>query len=319
MRNINELYGRDFIAYECSADEEMRFVCDACGLKAFFGYGEDAGWSAACLWDLVFDGELEKRRTMLSQQLPEGEIELFLPIVCGDGEVRWFLNRGHRVGDSIVGLFVSVGRVKELFDQQHNKLTRYKERLKHTETMVSTLQVLSEQDSLTKLYNSDTTRRLCSEYLSTPHSLCALIMIDLDSFKQVNDVLGHMEGDRVITCVAEGVKKLFRSGDVVGRVGGDEFLVMMKDVPDADIVKRKCESIVESVGELAAELDCEFFGCSVGAVMVSSEYDDYDELFRVADTVMYNVKNSGGGAFKVISDDDDEYSKLINAKEVISS
>ena len=319
MRNMNELYGRDFIAYECSADEEMPFVCDACGLNAFFGYGEDAGRSAACLWDLVFDGELEKRRTMLSQQLPEGEIELFLPIVCGDGEVRWFLNRGHRVGDSIVGLFVSVGRVKELFDQQHNKLTRYKERLKHTETMVSTLQVLSEQDSLTKLYNSDTTRRLCSEYLSTPHSLCALIMIDLDGFKQVNDVLGHMEGDRVITCVAEGVKKLFRSGDVVGRVGGDEFLVMMKDVPDADIVKRKCESIVESVGELASELDCEFFGCSVGAVMVSAEHDDYDELFRVADTVMYNVKNSGGGAFKVISDDDDEYSKLINAKEVISS
>lgn len=317
MRIINELYGRDFITYECSADEETSFTGDVGKIMTFFGYEETYAPQPAALWDIVFDGELEKRKDMFVRQLQCGEIEMFLPIVCGNGDVQWFLNRGHRHGDVLVGLFASVGRVKELFDQQHDRITRYKERLKHTETMVSTLQVLSEQDSLTKLYNSDTTRRLCTEYLAASHSTCALIMLDLDGFKQVNDVLGHMEGDRVITCVAEGIKKIFRSGDVVGRVGGDEFLVLMKDVPDVDIVKRKCSSIVEASSKLAAELDCEFFGCSVGAV-VSVRCGDYDELFRVADTIMYNVKNNGGHDFKVISDTDQEYKKLINVKEVIS-
>ena len=317
MRIINELYGRDFITYECSADEETSFTGDVGKIMTFFGYEEPYAPQPATLWDIVFDGEREKRREMFMQQLPCGEIEMFLPIVCGGGNVHWFLNRGHRHGEAFVGLFASVGRVKEIFDQQHDRITRYKERLKHTETMVSTLQVLSEQDSLTKLYNSDTTRRLCTEYLSGPYTKCALIILDLDGFKQVNDLLGHMEGDRVITKVASGIKKHFRSGDVVGRVGGDEFLVLMKDVPDDAVVSRKCASIVCAISELAGKLNCSFFGVSVGAV-VTEKCCDYDELFSAADTVMYTVKNSGGRRFKVVSDTDDEYNKLINTKEVIS-
>ncbi len=315
MRLIEELYGRDFITYECSADEELRFIGGTNELAAFFGYGENTPWTAVSLWDMVYECEREKRRDMFAQQLSCGEVEMFLPIVCGGGNVHWFLNRGHRHGDVFIGLFASVGRVKELFDQQHDRITRYKERLKHTETMVSTLQVLSEQDSLTKLYNSDTTRRLCTEYLSSSYSKCALIILDLDGFKQVNDKLGHMEGDNVITHVASGIKQHFRSGDVIGRVGGDEFLILMKDIPDDDIVKRKCASIVYAISELADKLNCRFFGVSVGAV-VTETCNDYDELFRAADTVMYTVKNSGGRCYKVVSDTDDEYKKLINVKEV---
>lgn len=317
MRIIDELYGRDFIAYECSADEEMRFTGDVCDLMTFFGYDGASSFRPAALWDIVLEDEREKRRDMFAQQLPSGEVEMFLPLVCGGGNVHWFLNRGHRRGDVLVGLIASVGRVKEIFDQQHDRITRYKERLKNTENMVSTLQVLSEQDSLTKLYNSDTTRRLCAEYLSGAYSKCALIILDLDGFKQVNDMLGHMEGDKVITHVASGIKKYFRSGDVIGRVGGDEFLIFMKDIPDDDIVKRKCESIVYAITELADKLNCKFFGVSVGAV-VTDRCNDYDGLFRAADTVMYSVKNNGGRGFKVVSDTDGEYKKLIDEKEVVS-
>lgn len=318
MKIIDKLYGRDFAVCECSADEDIILTGETDILARFLGYGGDTPWTVVSLWDAVPEEERKKRRDMLSRQLPCGEVEIALPIICGDGTVRWFMIRGHICGETLVGLIVSLGRIRETFDEQHVKLTRYKERLKHTESMVSTLQVLSEQDSLTKLYNSDTTRRMCSEYLSDNHSSCAMIMLDLDGFKQVNDVLGHMKGDQVITCVAARIKKLFRSGDVVGRVGGDEFLVLMKDIPDDDIVRRKCESIVGSVSDLANELSVNSFGCSVGAVLISPGNGDYDGVFRFADAVMYDVKNNGGNGYRVAFDTDDDYKKIINKKEDIS-
>ena len=62
MRIINELYGRDFITYECSADEELRFTGDISEIMSFFGYDGDSAPQPATLWDIVFDGEREKRR-----------------------------------------------------------------------------------------------------------------------------------------------------------------------------------------------------------------------------------------------------------------
>lgn len=294
MKIIEELYGIDIISYECEADEEMKFIGAVDALAAFFGYDDSNLWNAASITDLILTEELDKRRSMLISQIAEGDVELVLPLVCGDGNMRWFLNRGRLCGNSIKGVFVPVGKIKCLFDQQYSTLTKYKERLKDTENLVSTLQVLSKQDSLTKLYNADTTKHLCAEYLSGSHSACALIMLDLDGFKKVNDELGHMEGDRVITRVASEIKRQFRSGDIVGRVGGDEFLVLMKEIPNADIVNKKCEALVNAVSSLKEELKCDFLGCSVGAVVASAENYDYDELFKYADAIMYDVKNSGG-------------------------
>lgn len=299
VKMIEKLYGEQFAAYECSADEMMRFRQFPPALAALLGYDTDAGEMAGDLWALIAENELQMRKAMLLEQLAEGDIELVLPIIKGDGSVGWFLNRGKKTGDIVTGILVSMGRIKDLFDRQSVKLNTYKTRLEQTKNMMDTLQVQAEQDSLTKLYNADTTRRLCSEYLSEDGHICAMIMLDVDGFKQVNDALGHMEGDHVLTQLAETVRSLFRSGDVIGRVGGDEFLVLMKDIPSADIVRSKCAAIVSSVAKLIDNSKCAHFGCSAGAVVTYTGSACYDSLFCRADNEMYSVKNSGGNNYSV--------------------
>lgn len=299
VKMIEKLYGEQFAAYECSADEKMRFLQFPPQLAALLGQDPAEGEKIVDLWSLIAENELETRREMLLGQLEEGDIELVLPIVRGDGCVGWFLNRGKKIGDTVTGILVSMSRIKSLFDRQSVKLNTYKTRLEQTITMVDSLQVQAEQDSLTKLYNADTTRRLCSEYLRESGHICAVIMLDLDGFKQVNDALGHMEGDRVLTQMADAVRALFRAGDVIGRVGGDEFLILMKDIPSADVVRSKCATVVATVSELLKDPGCPRFGCSAGAVVTYTGSACYDSLFCRADQEMYSAKNSGGSCYSV--------------------
>ena len=302
VKLIEKLYGEKFADYECTADENMRFTQFTPQLASLLGYDEDKCEAISDLWQLVSADEREARRSTLLEQLENGDIEIFLPLIKGDGSMDWFLNRAIITGDTITGLMVSVGRIKGLFDRQSVKLNSYRARLQQTRDMVDSLQVQAEQDSLTKLLNADTTRRLCSEYLSEDGHLCAVIVLDLDSFKQVNDELGHIEGDRVLTHVAETVRSLFRGDDIVGRIGGDEFLILMKDVPSAGIVINKCATIVSSVSNLIDKSKCPHFGVSAGAVVTATGNPDYDEIVDRADQEMYCVKNTGGNNYRVVED-----------------
>ena len=301
VKLLKKLYGEHFAAYECSADEMLSFTHFTPELACLLGYSMEECESISNLWQLVSEDELEFRKTILLEQLEDGDVEILLPLTKGDGTIGWFLNRGVKTGDTVTGILVSVGRIKGLFDRQSVKLNAYKTRLQQTKSMVDSLQVQAEQDSLTKLYNADTTRRLCSEYLSESDRTCAIIMLDLDAFKQVNDVLGHIEGDRVLTQVAETVRKLFRADDIIGRIGGDEFLILMKDIPSAAIVRNKCATIVSSIYELIDRSKCPHFGISAGAVVTPTGPDvDYDEIYKSADREMYCVKNTGGNNYRVV-------------------
>jgi len=300
MRLVEDLIGKEFVAFECTLDADMRLKSSVPNdISAFLRFDSSVTLDGVSLWDMVFSDELEARRNVFFAQLDEGDVEVALPLVCGDGIARWFLCRGRRCENSVKGILVSIERIKVLFDKQSGKLSRYKERLEHTENIISTLQVLSEQDSLTKLYNADTTRRLCSNYYENADEKCAIIMIDLDDFKQVNDIYGHMQGDRVITRFSSEIRNLFRSADILGRVGGDEFLIMMKGISDSGIVNKKCAALVNAVFALAEEMKCPFLGCSVGAVVSDTGTIAYEELFRLVDSVMYGVKNKGGHNYVV--------------------
>lgn len=122
----------------------------------------------------------------------------------------------------------------------------------------------------------------------------AVLFLDLDDMKSINDTFGHAVGDRVLSAVAERLVRAVRGGDTVARVGGDEFLVLLSDNDEgeAEAVARK---ILERVSEpLTIEHDELYLSTSIGVALFPSDGEDAQTLIRHADGAMYRVKESGG-------------------------
>ena len=163
----------------------------------------------------------------------------------------------------------------------------------------------AERDSLTKLLNKQSTQQLVTEYLNTQDAnhLSALLILDLDNFKTVNDSYGHLYGDAVLTQVGGCLRSLFRANDIIGRIGGDEFLVFLKDLPDMDIVKDRCDLLLASLNKLLARLtpDLKEVSCSIGAAISPTHASNYADLFQRADEALYWAKKRGKNRYKIYS------------------
>ena len=153
----------------------------------------------------------------------------------------------------------------------------------------------AEIDKLTGLLNKATFERKCRMLLSEnpSGSFSALIIIDLDHFKEVNDTLGHQTGDALLHDFAEVLRRLFRPTDLIGRFGGDEFVVFLNDIPGKGIAIQKAKRIVEATPNiLIGNADIKV-SASIGVSASPQHGFDYDSLFSVADKAVYTVKESG--------------------------
>ena len=158
------------------------------------------------------------------------------------------------------------------------------------------LQDRAERDSLTKLLNKDACRRQAEEYFARyPDGVSSsLLIIDLDNFKQVNDQYGHLFGDAVLTQTAREIKKLFRNQDIVGRIGGDEFLVLMRGVADQKLVEGRCQQLLHIFQNVFCHQKHKLpMSCSIGIAMAPEHGKSYYELFRRADQALYWAKAKG--------------------------
>lgn len=168
----------------------------------------------------------------------------------------------------------------------------------------------AEQDALTKLFNKEAARRRVEAYLAdNPEGAhCALFIIDLDNFKHINDHYGHMFGDSVLTQVAKEIKKLFRVQDVVARIGGDEFMVLMQDVHDLDLVKSRCERMMSAFFNIfLGQMYDSPLGCSVGVSFSPIHGTSYSELFQHADQALYQAKALGKNRYVFYDNKDPVY------------
>lgn len=157
------------------------------------------------------------------------------------------------------------------------------------------LQQKAQRDALTGLYNKGYVRELIKEALSVPGTVKALLVLDMDGFKKINDNLGHLFGDAVISDMALTLTEVFSEADILGRVGGDEFVVLMRDAADRDAVIRRCEKLRNMLRRSFTYGDGKelHVSGSVGIVM-SPEYGSrYDELFGFADAALYEAKRRG--------------------------
>ena len=157
------------------------------------------------------------------------------------------------------------------------------------------LEAAATIDPLTKLLNKTAAQREISEIVKK--SSGALLMIDLDSFKLVNDIYGHNMGDKILINFAELIKKVIRDSDLAGRMGGDEFIAFLQNVSDENILKEKTTYLNEQLLAIAKKLmgkDMQIpLGTSVGAVFVPEEGRDFQTLYKKADSALYNVKHHG--------------------------
>lgn len=158
-----------------------------------------------------------------------------------------------------------------------------------------------KQDDLTKLLNKSTTKSEIEAFLKkNVRGTHALMLIDVDNFKGINDTLGHMFGDSVLITIAKKIQDLFRATDIVGRIGGDEFMVFMKHT-DYYQAKLKAESICKNVrqtyhGGSKEEIEV---SCSVGVAIISTVKESYSSLFARADMAMYQAKEAGKNQYRI--------------------
>ena len=144
------------------------------------------------------------------------------------------------------------------------------------------LQDRAERDSLTKLLNKNAAKKQIEDYLShfRGKAQCAMLIIDLDNFKQVNDQQGHLFGDAVLTKVAREIEKLFRNQDIVSRIGGDEFLVLMRTISERPLLENRCRRLLENLQTLFSKQSFKLpLSCSIG-IALAPEHGTYGSPHR---------------------------------------
>jgi diguanylate cyclase (GGDEF)-like protein len=168
------------------------------------------------------------------------------------------------------------------------KLIDISEEVSEREMLIAKSQI----DGLTGLYNPTTTRELIikkMENRANNNRLDALIILDCDNFKEINDTLGHLVGDEMLRKISASLRKAFRSTDILGRIGGDEFCVYLEDVPSAEFVEKKFQQLLSLVQESTEEIEASL---SVGIAFVN-EKEPYETIFNKADTALFKAKGMG--------------------------
>lgn len=155
----------------------------------------------------------------------------------------------------------------------------------------------AERDSLTGLYNKGMTAKLVNERLKINNkNFNALLIVDIDDFKSVNDKYGHAYGDDVLCDLAGRMVLNFRKNDIIGRVGGDEFVAFMPNTGSLDIVKLKATELCDSMRDNIESLS---FSISVGIAVSPANGKTFDELYKNADTALYTSKKSGKDGYTI--------------------
>ena len=160
---------------------------------------------------------------------------------------------------------------------------------------INGLKKAADTDPMTGLLNKASSQFEIGEAAGKTEGM--LMMIDLDSFKLVNDLYGHSMGDKVLIRFAEIIKSAVRTTDIVGRMGGDEFIAFCQYISEEEVVAEKAryinQELLKSAREYMGENMTIPLGASIGAVTVPDEGTDFLTLYQKADKALYDVKQNG--------------------------
>lgn len=218
-----------------------------------------------------------KKRAMAGPT--EGHFEYLADI--DDGGYRWKRVSYVSLADDANQVYRVVGRL----DDVHDELSKLKRD--------------AQVDGITGILNKIASRRSVESALarSGRAGTDALFIIDLDNFKSVNDTLGHVEGDRILSETGRTLQKLVRETDIVGRFGGDEFIIFMPNM-NARLVTERAEALKNALAGIAmGELGN--LTISVGIALLQPDHSDFESAMRKADSALYEAKNLGKNCYVI--------------------
>jgi diguanylate cyclase (GGDEF)-like protein len=226
---------------------------------------------------------------------PEVTLEFRQKLPCGD--IEWVSASVIRCCTTESGLKV-IGYVKNIDTRKRKELEILKQ---------------SQKDGLTGIYNKRCTQSQIESFLcNSGNSGChAAIMLDIDNFKRINDTFGHIQGDTVLSIFAQKLSSLFRSSDIVGRIGGDEFFVLMKSCTSAEVLKEKLNELKKAFEEIRLEDSDDRVTGSIGVALYPKDGTKYQELYKKSDIALYYSKSHGKNQYHIYTDQMNHVSKNV--------
>lgn len=191
-----------------------------------------------------------------------------------------------------------VSRILEYEEMRRKLADRLEEKIKE----VSDIKSRSQQDALTGLWNRAYTENAVNTLISEGTG-GSLFMIDMDNFKAINDNYGHIEGDNTLKMFAETMRKFSSEGDVLCRIGGDEFVMFVKGMTSkaetgnlaGDIISDLCRKIEEKKFETNSSV-------SIGIAQVPEDGNNFSTVYNAADKALYYVKQNGKNSYHFFSE-----------------
>ena len=226
-----------------------------------------------------------------------------------DAMERTFMARGHWVGEQwmrrkdgqVARMWVSLSTIRNEAGKVVRHLGLFSD-ITERHGKEELVRHMALHDGLTDLPNRillmDRLQQLLAMVTRGPH-LIAVLFVDLDGFKQINDRLGHAAGDLVLKTVAQRLLDLLRAVDTVARLGGDEFVVVLDNPEHTDDVSVIAKRIIDAVNlPIAVEGSKAQVGCSIGIAMHPQHGTSASTLMKTADAAMYEAKAAGKNAFR---------------------
>ncbi len=167
------------------------------------------------------------------------------------------------------------------------------------------LQNKAEMDLLTGLLNKMATEKHIQEFLEGDgkNEPAMLVVLDIDNFKKINDTMGHAFGDQVLATLGVKLKNQFRSSDIIGRIGGDEFIVFLKKIPNVEIRDKEADKLINFFKDFKAGDYVKYsVTSSMGVAMYPEDGDSFERLYKAADKGVYQSKKNGKNQLTFYSD-----------------
>ena len=279
------------ITHDCAGGESTMRYFESLGMSADIPYHEAIKIIAARQIDSEFvDGYLFTFSTEnILDNFRNGKKELYYDFrITNDGEhFRWMRIRA---------------RLFFWESDQSVRMITYRQNITAEKEHEEKLFQMAQSDSLTGLYNKIATGERISEVLrqSDGNNRHALIMLDIDHFKEVNDTYGHAVGDHVIQEFAKRIKQEAGEKDICGRAGGDEFIIFLQDIPNQAWLVKKLKKLSHSLREniMTENVTCAV-SASIGAAVYPEAGEEFSILYRNADRALYQSKTDGRNRFTV--------------------
>ena len=260
--------------------------------KSMLGcFENDIGNSLSEWFNRVHPQDIEQVKTAINDHLkgltPHFENEHRM--LHKDGTYRWMLSRGLAVQDVDENAYRIAGSQTDITERK-----RTEEKLLHDAFHDALTLLPNRVLFMNQLGHLIGRAKRCEDYLF------AVLFLDLDRFKLVNDSLGHMIGDQLLIAIARRLETCVRLGDTVARLGGDEFTILLENIQDIEEAKQVADRIQK---ELSLPFNLSghevFTAVSIGIALSKIGYDRPEDLLRDADTTMYRAKALGKGRFEV--------------------